>query len=346
MKRRWALGLVVGLWALLMAGAAWGQQLGFRVKDRVHSGQSPTLTLEPAEDLDAVEVKIKRADGKVQKAARKKLAEGEAWEIEVKQGEGKFAYVAEVVMLSSDGVQSTVTIPFEAVVAKPLALSLDRAGTDLDARVISLGVNAPVEKAEVIVHGEAGVLVERTQDLRALKPGERLTITWEAEAAVSKVELKVHDQVGFWVGFELIRIEVDIPHEEVNFDTGKATFSAEEAKKLDATLKAIAAELEKYQGYTTQVELNLYIGGYTDTVGDRAANQGLSEARAQAIGAYFRKKGLSAPIYFQGFGEDAPLVQTGDNVDEARNRRALYVLSNFTPPASAQLPRKNWKRLP
>jgi outer membrane protein OmpA-like peptidoglycan-associated protein len=81
-------------------------------------------------------------------------------------------------------------------------------------------------------------------------------------------------------------------------------------------------------------------------VGDKGANRTLSQQRARAIGAYFRKKGLSVPIYFQGFGEDALAVKTEDNVDEARNRRALYILSNFPPPVSYHLPRKAWKRLP
>ena len=46
-----------------------------------------------------------------------------------------------------------------------------------------------------------------------------------------------------------------------------------------------------------------------------------------------------------GFGEEVLKVQTGDNVDNEENRRALYLLSNSKPAASAQFPRTNWKKV-
>jgi outer membrane protein OmpA-like peptidoglycan-associated protein len=338
--------VLLALALLVYAAPGQAQQVNYRLKDTVLKGEDPVFYLQPTEDMDTLQVQLKRSDGKVQRFKHKKVAAGTSLELPIKQPVGQFDYTAEILMLDAGGSQSSVEIKFQATVAVPLSLELDRGGTDLDAGVVSIKVNTLVDRADIVVHGEKGVLVETTQDLKSLKGGQMARLTWSSGEVARKVEVKVHDRAGFWSGFELLRIEVDIPHDEVNFDTGKSTFAREEAEKLDRTLQAIYAELEKYKDYSTQLEINLYIGGYTDTVGDKGANRTLSQQRARAIGAYFRKKGLSVPIYFQGFGEDALAVKTEDNVDEARNRRALYILSNFPPPVSYHLPRKAWKRLP
>ena len=42
-------------------------------------------------------------------------------------------------------------------------------------------------------------------------------------------------------------------------------------------------------------------------------------------------------IAFEGFGETAPAVKTADNVDEPKNRRVDYVLSDGPPRYSGGL---------
>ena len=64
------------------------------------------------------------------------------------------------------------------------------------------------------------------------------------------------------------------------------------------------------------MKMRLYVAGHTDTVGPDAKNRKLSLDRARAIAAYFRKKGLTIPIAFAGFGEDVLKVKTADSVDE------------------------------
>lgn len=88
----------------------------------------------------------------------------------------------------------------------------------------------------------------------------------------------------------------------------------------------------------------LFISGYTDTVGKPGENQKLLEQRAKAIAEYFHGKGVWSEIYFTGMGEKGLKVQTGDSVDEEKNRRALYVIS-FQPPTGAVFPSAGaWKR--
>jgi outer membrane protein OmpA-like peptidoglycan-associated protein len=93
------------------------------------------------------------------------------------------------------------------------------------------------------------------------------------------------------------------------------------------------------------VEIQLYVAGYTDTVGNSASNQGLSERRAKSIARWFSTRGFAQPIHFQGFGEDALAVGTPDETDQAANRRAIYILAAQPPPTGPTLPRSAWHRL-
>jgi outer membrane protein OmpA-like peptidoglycan-associated protein len=137
-----------------------------------------------------------------------------------------------------------------------------------------------------------------------------------------------------------------VTHEDVNFATDSAAIEPDETGKLDASLAQIDDIVKRAGRF---MKLKLYIAGHTDTVGPPAKNRALSLARAVAIGAYLRKKGLAIPIIVAGFGEDVPKVKTPDNTDERANRRADYVLG----PAAGAPPfkgpylkaRADWKSL-
>ena len=97
--------------------------------------------------------------------------------------------------------------------------------------------------------------------------------------------------------------------------------------------------------YGRFAELRLYILGHTDTVGDTDSNRKLSLERARSIAAYLRKRGLKLPIFYEGFGEQAPSVATPDETAEAANRRAEYILA-VEPPALASTPfPPQWRKL-
>ena len=70
--------------------------------------------------------------------------------------------------------------------------------------------------------------------------------------------------------------------------------------------------------------------GYTDTVGSSAANQRLSDQRAQAVANYLISQGVaSSRIRWMGFGETQLKVQTGDNVANPLNRRVEIKIIPF-----------------
>jgi outer membrane protein OmpA-like peptidoglycan-associated protein len=64
------------------------------------------------------------------------------------------------------------------------------------------------------------------------------------------------------------------------------------------------------------------ISGHTDTVGSVAANQRLSQCRANAARLNLVGKGVpDSAIRASGYGESQLLIQTGDGVKEPQNRR-------------------------
>lgn len=64
------------------------------------------------------------------------------------------------------------------------------------------------------------------------------------------------------------------------------------------------------------------VAGHTDTSGDKKYNFVLAERRARIIEKLLVERGVDPlVITVYSFGEDDPLIKTGDNVFEPRNRR-------------------------
>jgi outer membrane protein OmpA-like peptidoglycan-associated protein len=67
---------------------------------------------------------------------------------------------------------------------------------------------------------------------------------------------------------------------------------------------------------------DVYVIGHTDTVGELRGNDQLSAQRAETVKGFLVGIGISAErIQTAGRGKREPIVQTGDNVDEPKNRR-------------------------
>jgi outer membrane protein OmpA-like peptidoglycan-associated protein len=80
-------------------------------------------------------------------------------------------------------------------------------------------------------------------------------------------------------------------------------------------------------------------------VGGNAFNRKLSMNRARAIAGYFKRRGLTIPIHFEGFGEEALLVQTPDNTNEEKNRRAEYIIAVQDPTLERAPFKPRWQKL-
>ncbi|MGB2628002.1 MAG: OmpA family protein [Candidatus Acidiferrum sp.] len=96
------------------------------------------------------------------------------------------------------------------------------------------------------------------------------------------------------------------------FDTGSATLQPASQDQL----QNIAAILKAYPN------VKLKIGGYTDNTGDKAANQKLSEARAENVKDALVKLGVDpSRLEAQGYGEEHPVADNSTEEGKQKNRR-------------------------
>jgi outer membrane protein OmpA-like peptidoglycan-associated protein len=102
------------------------------------------------------------------------------------------------------------------------------------------------------------------------------------------------------------------------FDTGKTSLKPG-AKSM---LKKIAAQI------ATDPSLKIAVEGHTDNVGGKAANQALSEKRADVVRDYLISAGIPADhISASGKGEEAPVVTNKTAAGRQQNRRVELVIT-------------------
>ena len=103
----------------------------------------------------------------------------------------------------------------------------------------------------------------------------------------------------------------------VFFDFDKYYLTPEAKETLSRAAEAFKA------GGNAHVEVT----GHTDTSGSYRYNKRLSERRARTVKEYMVALGIPAnEIGTRGAGEAEPMVSTGNNVREAKNRRAEVVM--------------------
>jgi len=225
----------------------------------------------------------------------------------------------------------------------PLKVEVDRAKVDIQGRRLEVRMSREAHMVRIKVLGESGsVLAEEEHPFPGAAPGSPLVVTWKpsSKEKVARIEVFGYDKDGYYAGVAITPWSASIDHDEVNFETDSAVIRSSEAPKLQASYDQVAALLAKHKNLG---RISLYIGGYTDTVGSEQYNLDLSRRRARSISAWFRKRGLRIPIFYEGFGETSPLVKTKDEVDEPRNRRTVYLLS--IDPPQLKTPGSGWKKI-
>jgi OmpA-OmpF porin, OOP family len=103
----------------------------------------------------------------------------------------------------------------------------------------------------------------------------------------------------------------------IRFESGRANLDPDSAGLLDHLIE-IALRCP-----TTHIE----VAGHTDSDGDSATNQALSEKRAQAVVDYLAKAGLSASRFTAiGYGSTQPVAANDSDEGKAKNRRIEFVV--------------------
>jgi outer membrane protein OmpA-like peptidoglycan-associated protein len=105
----------------------------------------------------------------------------------------------------------------------------------------------------------------------------------------------------------------------VHFDIGSST--PNNPSEVEAAVTAIH-QLHESQNFT------ILIRGHADTVGSKARNLAISQARAETIRDSLTEKGvgLSYPTILRFFGEEHLAMPTDDEVAEPENRRVEILL--------------------
>jgi outer membrane protein OmpA-like peptidoglycan-associated protein len=220
---------------------------------------------------------------------------------------------------------------------KALKVVINKSDVDLENRTIYFKLSRPCDSVDLQVYNEDGELIaEKTEVYEDTKAGQRLSVVWPSLLPGMenfRIDLKFTDTNEYWVGTSICRFEGYVEHEEVVFETAKWEIRQKERPKLDNVLPEMLAMIERAMN-CDELNMALYVAGYTDTVGSIADNRELSRQRARSIAQYLIKNGLKKKkiaVYVRGFGEEVLAVETGDSVDEERNRRADYIISNSPP---------------
>ncbi|MEW5739956.1 MAG: OmpA family protein [Myxococcota bacterium] len=331
--------------ALLLSSLARADAVDLSVNNRTMVGKGlPNVRVHILEPIAGFRLKLESSAGK-KLDVKGGGKPGVTRVIDLPQDEGIVTWKGELTINLPRGETAAMPLEFETQLVGPLKFLFDKnKDVDLPGRKVSFRLNQVAVKAELKVLMDTGSYAfdgEIPFDNPA--PGSTLTVTWpEAKGQVMKIFLRAHTTTGQYDGVELTPWQIDIPHEEVNFDSAKWDIRPEEQPKLDKSYALIAEAVQKFGSLAT---LRLYVAGHTDTVGGTQYNRGLSLNRARSIAQYFRKKGLSIAVYYEGFGEEALAVGTPDETEEAKNRRAEYLITIDEPRPKSVPFTPRWQRL-
>ncbi|WP_232293578.1 OmpA family protein [Stigmatella aurantiaca] len=316
------------LWLGLSAvPAVAGEAIRVSLEGRAVVGQgTPALKVHILEPIAGFEVSLKRSDGKTVEATGSGKP-GTVRTVPLEQPEGRFHYEGTLTLRFADASDpGTMPLSFDAELLGPPKLTVSKEDLDLVARTLRFTLSRPAGRARLTVLMDSGKKAfDGEVPFQGEAAGTPLSVTWpEAEGRVMRLSLQAYDTSDFYSSVELFPWQVDIPHEEVNFASGSAELAVGERGKLDHSHARIAEAVSRYGRFAA---LRLYVLGHTDSVGATASNRELSLQRARSIAAYFHKRGLRLPIFYEGFGEQAPAVMTPDETAEVGNRRAEYILA-------------------
>ena len=336
MLRRLALAAA----ALLATVSAWAGDLGFGYSPAPGPGENPAFIVTPSRAVRSLRVVIE-AGGQTYEFNKSGVGAGQAARFEWRRDNSVTDATAWVQAEFTDSTTEEVKVPFSWSFGAPLKVDLSHASADVKARTLTVEVTAHVNDAEIIAYGAHKAKQDERRVPIGAGPGT-IEVPWVGDPGdVVLLDIKLNGESA-WAGFTYSPWFLDIPHDDVLFETNSDVIRASEEPKLQSTLKQLQDVLDKYGNV---VPVKLYIAGCTDTQGDKASNRDLSRRRARSIARWLRSHGYSKPIYYHGFGEDLLAVPTADGVDEAANRRALYMVGANPPPAGSGVPSVGWTAL-
>jgi outer membrane protein OmpA-like peptidoglycan-associated protein len=306
-------------------------------------GEKPEISLTFQATLHRATITVTADDGSFNKTWNHKAVNpGKVVKLSWPLAKGEMGYTVFVEMVSPTGEKYTEETWVSFIASPPLRVEIPRSSVDVATRSFDLVTNHPPVKVELeVLDVRQQELGKSTFKVSGAVQGKPVRVTWEQQKDGDLVMIRAtaYDEFGKWAGADIIKFAVPVKHEDVEFGSGSSDIVPSETHKVDSAWSAIDRTIKQYGEW---VECSLFVGGHTDTVGDAGSNLGLSERRAMAIAKYFRAKGAAYPIFYRGYGESSLAVPTADAVDEPRNRRAEYTVTDGTAPGNSG----GWKRVP
>jgi len=159
-------------------------------------------------------------------------------------------------------------------------------------------------KTGAIVVSSAGV------ELRLDRPGQAVTV--EAGAPPGRPTVMSGKEVQAIAGPALGALPKPPARFILYFEHDSVTLTPESLVLLRTVLETIHE----------RAPLDVSVVGHTDTVGEKKYNYALSMKRANAVASILLGRGVDPSVLdITSHGKDNPLVPTGDQVSEPRNRR-------------------------
>ncbi len=160
--------------------------------------------------------------------------------------------------------------------------------------------------------GKPGAIVISAGGSERVLSEPRQAVTVAPGAAPGEPFVMTDDEVRATVGPALDALPQPPARFVLYFRQNAAELSAESAARIPDVVRTIRE----------RASTDVSVVGHTDTTGDRAYNDRLSLERARAVAALLAARGVDPSILeIASHGKDNPLVPTGDQVPEPRNRR-------------------------
>jgi outer membrane protein OmpA-like peptidoglycan-associated protein len=301
-------------------------------KAQLGQGQ-PALIVRAEAPLKKLILEVTRSsDGKKLKLAAGPLGAGREhrFPLEMKVA-GTATFEGSLTVEVENGESGSMPIKVNVELLPELIVEVKPEDVDLAKRTVALSASRDLKRVEVSLMSDTGTPLGTTSvEVDGVNAAGKYLATYDQQkGTVLRISIKAYDASGFFGGVDLFPWKVDIPHEEVHFRSGSFDIDKTEDAKLESSYTLITGAIDKYGKLAT---IRLFIAGHTDTVGDPGSNQSLSNNRARAIGRWFKKRGVKIPVLYAGFGETVLAVDTPDETDEVRNRRAEYIVAVDAPP--------------
>ncbi len=148
------------------------------------------------------------------------------------------------------------------------------------------------------------------------QPGEATVVAGQNNLP-SAPEIKTEEEISRDFYDVLATLPKKPNHFIIHFNKGSIELTPDSNQVVDDILE----NLRSRQSY------NIFVIAHSDTAGNREYNLGLSRKRADAVSKLLVEKGAQTKqIKATSHGEENPLIKTGDNVAEPKNRRVEVVI--------------------